>query len=152
MKTSTEIMKELVGEHEAILAYMHSLTKLAENLIAQPAPAKERLWNYNCRLYDFKDAIWYHLEVDERVFKAILGDAYEEDPCTEHEEIQRLVNDMILIADNAVIDKLEKAQLNEYCAKLGSAFDRICKLIELHIAKENAILERVQHALNHQLV
>lgn len=152
MKTSRELMKELMGEHEAIKAYMQSLMKSAENLNAQPARAKDRLWNYRYRLYDFKDAIWYHLEIDERVFKSLFGDAYQEDPVEEHREIQQLVNDMIALADSAIIEKLEQAQLHQYCGKLGKAFDRICKLIELHIAKENAILERVQKALNNQQV
>ncbi len=152
MKTGREEMKELIGEHEAIIAHMQSLTKSAENLAAQPAPAKERIWNYRYRLYDFKDAIWYHLEIDERVFKSLLGDAYPEAPVEEHQEIQQLVNDMIMLADNAVIEKLEQAQLSEYCARLGTAFDRICKLIELHIAKENAILQRLQNALNNRQV
>jgi hemerythrin-like domain-containing protein len=142
-------MKELIGEHEAIKAYMHSLTKSAEDLTAPSAPAKERLWNYRCRLHDFKDAIWYHLEVDEKVFKSLLGEAYGEDCGAEHEEIQKLVNDLVALADDTSIDKLDKEQVNGYCSRLGTAFDRICKLIELHIAKENAILDRVQKAPNH---
>ena len=152
MKTGREAMKELMGEHEAIMAHMHSLTKSVANLAAQPAPAKEQIWNYRYRLYDFKDAIWYHLEIDERIFKSLLGDVYLEDPIEEHREIERLVNDMILMADNAVIEKLGREELKIYCASLGNAFSKICRLIELHIAKENAILERVQKALNHQQV
>jgi hypothetical protein len=152
MKATKEEMKELIGEHEAILAYMQSLTKSAEDLAARPAQSKERIWNYRCRLYDFKDAIWYHLEIDERIFKSLLGDTYLEDPIEEHHEIQQLVNEMILLADNAVVEALGQEELNQYCAGLGNAFKKICKLIELHIAKENAILERVQQALNHQQV
>jgi hypothetical protein len=152
MGTMTKEMKELMGEHEAIMAYMQSLTKSAANLAAQPAHAKEQISNYRYRLYDFKDAIWYHLEIDERIFKSLLGEIYLEDPIEEHQEIQRLVNDMILLADNAVIEKLGQEELNPYCASLGNAFSKICKLIELHIAKENAILERVQKALNHQQI
>jgi hypothetical protein len=148
MRTASKDMKELMGEHEAILAYMKYLTKSAEKLAGQKAPAKERLWNYCCALYDFKDAVWYHLEIDERVFKSVLAESYPEETNQEHEEIQRLVNDMIALADNAAIEKLGQEELNQYCGKLGKAFDRICKLIELHIARENAILQRVQQALN----
>jgi hypothetical protein len=145
MGVMTRETKELIGEHEAIKAHMQFLAKSAAKLSAQPAPAKERIWNYCCSLYDFKDAIWNHLEIDEKVFKSLFGKAYVE----EHREIQQLVNEMISLADNAVIARLEQTQLNEYCNKLGLAFDRICKLVELHIAKENAILEQVQDALNH---
>jgi hypothetical protein len=151
-KAGREQMKELIGEHEAIMVYMQSLTKSAEDLVARPGRAKERIWNYRQRLYDFKDAIWYHLEIDERIFKSLLGDAYLEDPIEEHQEIQQLVNNMILLADNAIIENMEQEELSLYCESLGEAFKKICKLIELHIAKENAILERVQQALNHQQV
>jgi hypothetical protein len=152
MKTTREALRELIGEHEAIMAYMQSLMKSAENLAVSPANAKDRIWNYRCRLYDFKDAIWYHLEIDERIFKSLLGDAFLEDPIEEHQEIQRLVNDMILLADNAVIENLGQKELNLYCDSLANAFKKICQLIELHISKENTILERVQQALNHQQV
>jgi hypothetical protein len=151
-KAGREQMKELIGEHEAIMVYMQSLTKSAEDLAARPGQARERIWNYRQRLYDFKDAIWYHLEIDERIFKSLLGDTYLEDPIEEHQEIQQLVNNMILLADNAVIENMGQEELSQYCESLGKAFKKICRLIELHIAKENAILERVQQALNHQQV
>jgi hypothetical protein len=142
-------MKELIGEHEAIIAHMQSLTRSASALAARPDCARDQLWSYRQRLYDFKDAIWYHLEIDERIFKSLFGDSYAEDPIEEHREIQQLVNDMILLADSAAIDNLDQEELCRYCASLENAFRKICKLIELHIAKENAILERVQNALNH---
>ena len=148
MGTVSKEMKELVGEHEAILAYMKTMTRSAENLAAQPSCEKERLWNYRQTLYDFRDAIWFHLDVDERVFKTLLGEAYREDPTEEHEEIQRLVNDMICLAENTTIENYSQDELDRFCCHLGEAFKKICKLIELHIARENAIIERVQKALN----
>ena len=150
MKTGKEALKELIGEHEAIKAYMQTLTRSAENLTARQEGASERLCNYRYGLYDFKDAIWYHLEIDERVFKSLFGDSYTEDPVEEHREIQQLVEDTIALADSAVIENLGLEELNQHCANIGSAFKKICKLIELHIAKENTILERVQNALNHR--
>jgi hypothetical protein len=142
--------KELIGEHEALIAYMRFLSQSVAKLSGQPAPAKEKVWNYCCNLYDFKDALWNHLEVDEKVLKAVLGDNYGEDNTNEHREIHDLAEQLTSLADNSVISGLEKQQLNEYCGKLGSAFDKICKLVELHIARENAILERVQDALNNR--
>ncbi|MGD0794772.1 MAG: hypothetical protein ABR958_04160 [Dehalococcoidales bacterium] len=150
MSTMSKEMKELMGEHEAIMAYMQTLTRSAENLIIQPAYAKNRLWNYRQRLYDFKDAIWFHLDVDERIFKSLFGDTFLEDPTAEHQEIQRLVNDIIAMADNTNIEGLGQEELDQFCDQLGTAFKKVCKLIGLHIARENAIMERVQKALNHQ--
>jgi hypothetical protein len=152
VKTSKEAMEELMGEHEAITVYMHSLTKSADGLAAQPARAKERLWNYRQRLYDFKDAIWYHLEVDERIFKSVLGRTFLEDPIEEHQEIQRLVNDMILMADNTIVERMGQEELDQFCGSLGEALKKMCQLIQLHMAKEDSILKRAQQALNHQQV
>ena len=147
MNASKAAMKELIGEHEAIMAYMRSMTDSAGKLVAPSADARQRLCNYRYRLYDFRDAIWYHLEIDERVFKSVLGEA-NEDPVAEHREIQRLVDQMIAIADNTAIEKQGQAEIEQFCRKLEAAFDRICKLIALHIATENAILERLQLALS----
>jgi hypothetical protein len=147
--TTREAMKELIGEHEAIIAYMQSMTSSARKLAVHPAGIQERLWNYRHRLYDFKDAIWYHLEIDERVFRSILGEA-SADPIEEHREIQRLVNEMIMLADNTIIERMAQAEVEQYCQKLEAAFNIICRLIELHISKENTILARVQAALNNQ--
>ena len=148
MSTMSKAMKELVGEQEAIRVYMEKLMKSAESLAAQPGSAKERLANYRYALYDFKDAMTYHLEVDDKVFRSLFGDSYDEDPIEERREIQRLVNDLISMADSPVIEKLGNEALGQYCAGLEKAFKKICRLIELHIARENAILERVQEALN----
>jgi hypothetical protein len=150
MNAISKEMKELVGEHEAILAHMRSLTRAVENLSSQPAEAKERLWGYRQALYDFKDAMWFHLDVDDRVFKSILGEEAAEDPAAEHREIQQLVNDMVTMAECAVTDRMGREEMDRLCSSLGLAFKKICKLIELHMARENAILERVQKALNHK--
>jgi hypothetical protein len=149
MSIMSKEMKELVGEHEAILAHMRSLTRTVENLSAQPAVAREKLWGYRQALYDFKDAIWFHLDIDERVFKSILGEGFTDDPIGEHQEIQRLVKDMIILADDSAIERCAQPELDRFCGQLSEAFKKICKLIELHIAKENAILEKVQKALNY---
>jgi hypothetical protein len=152
MNASLEATKELIGEHEALMVYMDSLAKSVRDMAVESLPARDKLRNYLYRLYDFKDAVWYHLEVDERIFKSILGNAHLEDPIEEHQEIRKLVHDIITLADNTIIDNLSKEQMNEFCARLGSAFERICKLIALHITRENAILERVQRSLIHQQV
>jgi len=142
-------MRELIGEHEALMAYMQTLTKTAERLAAPESGAGERLWNYRYCLHDFKDAILFHLDVDDRVFKSVLGVNYIiEDPAEEHREIQRMLDDMIATADSAAIDKLRQEDMCRFCDQLGLAFKKVAKLIELHIARENAILDKVQKTLN----
>jgi hypothetical protein len=51
MGTMTKEMKELMGEHEAIMAYMQSLTKSAANLAAPPAHAIQlAAWEQELRI------------------------------------------------------------------------------------------------------
>jgi hypothetical protein len=134
-------IKELMGEHEGIRAHMRFLVKSRENLVTQDIQVKERIWSYRCGLYDFRDAVQYHLEVDERIFKSLPGNVSLMDPTEEHEEMQRVINDFIKLADSAVIDRLGQEELNQYTQKIGVAFNKIHELIEVHIAKENAILK-----------
>jgi hypothetical protein len=150
MRATRKEMKELMGEHEAIMAYMGFLARSLDSLATQPVPVGERIWSYCWGLSDFRDAIRYHLEVDERIFKALPDDACGEDPMEEHRAIQDLLNDMVQVADITIVDKLGQEELNQYTSKIGIAFNKICRLIELHIIKENTILERVQKALNNR--
>ncbi len=135
-------IKELMGEHDGIRAHMKFLVKSRENMATQDVQVKERIWSYRCGLYDFRDAIRYHLETDERLYKSLLGDVSFMDPMEEHEEIQRVINDFIELVDSAVIDRLGQEELNQYTQKIGVAFNKIHELIEAHIIKENIILEQ----------
>ncbi|OGO42589.1 MAG: hypothetical protein A2137_02770 [Chloroflexi bacterium RBG_16_58_8] len=148
MDATRDDLEELIGEHEAIMAYMRFLAKSLDGLAAQSICPKERVWSYCWGLNDFRDAIKRHLEVDERILKALPGDASEEDPLQEHREIQELVDDMIKVADISIVDKLRTEDLNQYAVKIGVAFNRIFKLIEMHIARENVILAHVKKAMN----
>ena len=150
MRATRKEMKELMGEHEAIMAYMGFLARSLDSLATQPVPLKERIWSYCWGLSDFRDAIRYHIEVDERIFKALPDNTRSEDPMEEHRDIQNLVDDMVQVADLTMVNKLGREELVQYTSKIGIAFNKIRKLIELHIAKENTILERVQKALNNK--
>jgi len=134
-------IRELLGEHEGIRAHMRFLIRSRENLATRDVQAKERIWAYRCGLYDFKDAIQFHIEVDERIFKALPGDASLKDPTEEHQEIQKVINELIELADSAVIDRLGEEKLDQYTEKIRLAFNKIHDLIEAHITIENAILE-----------
>jgi hypothetical protein len=150
MSVATGGLKELIGEHGTIVTYAQSLTKSAEALAARPLHVKQRILNYRRSLNEFKEAILSHLEIDERILKSVLGSGCPSDPLEEHLEIQQLINEMIEISEDAVVEKLEYADLTRYCARLGQAFEKICRLIELHRAKEDAVLQKVQKALNIQ--
>jgi hypothetical protein len=134
-------IKELLGEHEGIRTHLRFLVKSRENLATEDFHAKERLWAYRCGLYDFRDAIQFHIEVDERIFQALPGDISFKDSKEAHREIQRVVNDLIQLADSAVIERLGTQELQIYTEKIGLAFGKTRDLIEAHIAVENAILQ-----------
>lgn len=134
-------IKELLGEHEGIRTHLRFLVKSRENLVTEDIRAKERLWAYRCGLYDFRDAIQFHIEIDERIFKALPGNISLNYSMEEHREIQRVVNELIKLADSAAIERLGLEELHRYTEKIGLAFNKTHDLIEAHIAVENAILQ-----------
>jgi hypothetical protein len=134
-------IKELLGEHEGIRTHLRFLVKSRENLEIEDSRTRERLWAYRCGLYDFRDAIQFHIEIDEHIFQSLPVDVSLKDTKEEHREIQSVVNELIELADSAVIEKLGSEELQCYTEKIGLAFSKTRELIETHIALENAILE-----------
>jgi hemerythrin-like domain-containing protein len=140
-------IRDLLGEHEGIRSQLNFLVKSQEKLVTQDIKAKEHLWAYRCGLYDFRDIIRFHIEVDERIFKALFGDSSPRNSREEHREIQKVVNELIEVADSAVIEKLEPEELQRYTEKIGLAFNKTHELIETHIAVENAVLQEALEKL-----
>ena len=140
-------IKELLGEHEGIRSHLRFLLKSCVNLAIQDIRTKERLCAYRCGLYDFRDAIQFHIELDERVFQTFSVDFSTKVPVEEHREILRVINELILLADSAVIERLGLEELQLFTEKIGLAFSKIYDLIEAHIAVENAILKEALNKL-----
>jgi translation initiation factor 2B subunit (eIF-2B alpha/beta/delta family) len=134
-------IRQLMGVHEGIRAHLKFLVKSRENLATQDVPIKERIFSYRCGLYDFRDAIRHHCELDERIFKALPSSVSLANTTEEHREIQKVLNDFIELVDSAVIDRLEQEELDQFTQKIRVAFNKIHELIEAHITKENAILK-----------
>jgi hypothetical protein len=134
-------IKELLGEHEGIRTHLRFLVKSRENLDTEDFRTKERLWAYRCGLYDFRDVIQFHIELDEHVFQSLPDDTSFKDSQKAHGEIQRVINELIQLADSAVIERLGPEELQIYTEKIGLAFGKTRDLIEAHIAVENTMLE-----------
>jgi hypothetical protein len=134
-------IKELLGEHEGIRTHLRFLVKSRENLAIEDIHARERLWAYRCGLYDFRDAVQFHIELDERIFQALPGGISLINSAEEHREIQMVIDELIRFADSAVIERLGPEELQQYTVKIGLAFCKTHDLIEAHIARENAVLE-----------
>jgi hypothetical protein len=141
--TCVEI-KELMGEHEGIRAHMKFLMRSRENMVAKDARVKEQIWSYRCGLYDFRDAMRNHQELDERIFQSLPGNVSPGELAEDHHEIQKIIDDLIALTENAesvVTDRFDQAKLYPLAQKIGLAFNKIYELIEAHINKENAILD-----------
>jgi len=140
-------IRELLGEHEGIRAHMRFLTRSQKEFLTRDIQAKEKIWAYRFGLHDFKEEIQLHIEVDKRIFSALAEDISINAPVEEHEEILNLFNELIELADSAAIDRFSEQELSEYSEKIGSAVNKICDLVEIHIITENKILEKALEKL-----
>ena len=134
----------LMGEHGAIRAHMKFLIDSLNSLAAPSSQVKDRIWSYRLGLYDFRDGIRLHIDLDERIFKALSGSASVAETMKEHGEIQKQVDEAIRLADHAVNNKLGQEALNQQASKIKEVFNRICELIEAHTAREDRLLKLVQ--------
>jgi hypothetical protein len=134
-------IRDLLGEHQGISYQLNFLLKSRDKLATEDTSAKERLWAYRCGLYDFRDAIQFHIELDERIMQAFLDDISLKSSKEEHREIHKVIDELIRLADSAVIETLEPEELHNYAEKIGLAFGKTCDLIEAHMAAENAVLQ-----------
>ncbi len=146
MATENE-MTGLMGEHEAIRAHMKFLINSLSSLAVQSIQVKDQIRSYRWGLYDFRDGIRRHIELDERIFETLPGNTSVEETMREHEEIQKQADDVIRLADDAVESKLGREELNQRALDIREAFNRICELIEAHTAKEDRLLKLVQKDL-----
>jgi hypothetical protein len=141
MSVGSGEIRELLGEHEGIRTQMRFLARSQENLVIRDIRAKERIWAYLCSLHDFHDAIQFHIEVDERIFRALPVGVSLRDMEEKHETIKKLIGELIGLVDSDVVDRLGEVELDRYTKKIGLAFNKICDIVETHIMLENAMLE-----------
>ncbi len=145
--TEKEILR-MMGEHEGVRAHMNFLSKSLGSLAAQSIHAKEQLWIYRWGLWDFREAVKRHIVLDESIFSVLTGNALVGETLKEHEEIQRLLNGVIKLADNAVEYELDKKELSKIALDINKAFDKVCRLIEVHTRTEDKLLKLVQKDLS----
>jgi hypothetical protein len=140
-------IRELLGEHEGIRAQMRFLARSQKNLSFEDALAKEKIWAYHCGLHDFKEAMQFHIDIDDRIFQSLPQDISLKGPEEEHGEIQKLLNELTELADSTIIDRLDTQELSEYTEKIGLAFSKICELVEVHTRTEDRMLEKALEKL-----
>ncbi|MFC1962851.1 hypothetical protein ACFLWB_02510 [Chloroflexota bacterium] len=147
-------MKDLMGEHEVIRAHMKFITKSFESVatksdqvIAQSIQLNDLKMLYLWPLYDFREAIQRHIVLDERIFNTLSDSTSIEDTMIEHEEIRKLADNAIQLAENAVYNEFSQEELNQSALNIRETFKRICKLIEAHTTAEDRLLKLAQEDL-----
>lgn len=151
MAATNKEMADLVQQHQAIKAHMGFLTKALKKLTTQShgekvksAQLKEQITLYRWSLYDFREAIRRHIELDEHIFQALLSHVSLEELSKEHEEIRKQLDDVIRQAENAVYNKLSREELNQGANTIREAVKKICQACQSHIAKEDSFLKAEQ--------
>jgi hemerythrin-like domain-containing protein len=137
---------ELLRQHEAIRAHMGFLTRALKKLTAQShrgtaTELKDRITLYRWSLYDFREAIRRHIEMDDRIFAMLLSDGMSAEMDRGHAEISRQIDDVIGLAENAVYHELNRQELNRSAAAIKKAVAVLCDKCQAHIAREDSILE-----------
>jgi hypothetical protein len=140
-------MRGLIQEHEAIRAQMKFLADSLNSLATQSIQVRDRIRGYRWAMYDLRDGIRHHIELDERIFETLLGSTSMADLTAEHKEIQKQVDGAIWLVESAVADDLVQEELNQCASNIRKAINRICGLIEAHTAKEDGLLKLVQKDL-----
>ncbi len=141
MESTDKERERLLREHEGIRAHMKFIAKNLGNLARQKIQIRERIWIYRWGLWDFRDAVQRHIELDERIFREFKDNALVEETMNEHDEIKKMVDDAIALANNAVEKELGREDLTQSALNIRKIFNRIRKLIEKHTAQEDIFLE-----------
>ncbi len=151
MAATKKEIADLLRQHEAIRAHMKFLTKSLSDLAiesgrgtAQSSRLKDQITLYRWSLYDFREAIQRHIELDNRILEITPGNASMAEIISEHDNIQKQMDDAIELAENAVYNKLEREEINQCALKIRETVNRICELIKAHTAKEDRLSNPLQ--------
>jgi hypothetical protein len=147
--TNSDIeIRNLVQQHQSTQAHLkfliHSVGRLDPQLCREMANATSimnRIALYRWSLYDFKEAIQRHDELDKRIFegrRSLAG------ILKEHQGILEQISSAIVVAESAVHNTMSREELNVYLVKTTLAVNKICQTIELHLAREDELVRQHQ--------
>jgi hemerythrin-like domain-containing protein len=145
MPDTKKEVADLLRQHEAIRAHMKFLTRSLKKLTAQShrgtaAELKERIMLYRWSLYDFREAVRRHIEMDERIF-AMLGSDASVELDRGHEEIRGLIDEVIKLTEDATYNRLGRRDLNQSAGQIKDTIGVLCGTCQRHIAREDEILK-----------
>jgi hypothetical protein len=148
MANSDIEIRNLVQQHQSTQAHLkfliHSVGRLDPQLcreIADATSLKNRIALYRWSLYDFKEAMQRHDELDRRIFEGRRSLAVI---LKEHQGILEQISSAIVLAESAVNNTMSREELNVYLVKTTLAVNKICETIELHLAREDELVRQHQ--------
>ena len=149
--SATPKPEDLMWEHKAIRKQIKFLTNSLSGLSTQSSQGgvqsnqlNDQITLYRWSLYDFREAIRRHIDLDERIFKIPPGSTPGVGLRGEHETIREQLDKAISLAENAVYNKLSNEELNKSASDIVEVVDRVCESIVAHIAKEDRLLKKMQ--------
>jgi glycogen phosphorylase len=143
---------DLIEEHQAIGEHIKFLTNSLNGIDkplsqekSQSTQPKDQIRLYRWSLYDFREAIKRHIDLDERIFRMLDGSTSIETIIEEHKTIQKQLEGAISLAENAVYNKLSQEEQNKCASEIKESVDKICQSIGAHMVEENKQLKQVQN-------
>jgi hemerythrin-like domain-containing protein len=146
MEATRKDIWDLLRQHEAIRAHMKFLARALKKLTAQShrgtaADLKDHITLYRWSLYDFREAIKRHIEMDDRIFTMLINRDKSVEMDRGHDDINRRIDEVIELAENAVYHDLGRQELNRSATDIKEAVRMLCDTCQIHIAREDDILE-----------
>jgi hypothetical protein len=146
MTNSNIEISNLIQQHQSTQAHMKFLINAVGRLdpqscreMASSAALRNRISLYRWSLYDFKEAIQRHNELDKRIFPDSRS---AEGILKEHQGIMELIDSTIMLAENSANIDNSREQLNVYLVKITMAVNKVCETIELHMTKEDELVKQ----------
>lgn len=150
MTENEKEIKDLLGQHDAIRAQMKFLFNSLQRLSVQsgstsakPAQVKEWLQNYCYALCDLRDGVINHIELDERIFKALSPNVKNKRLITEHENIKKQIDLAVQLVEDGMNTTMGIEKLHQRTSEIKAVVEKTRKLIESHTAKEDKLLKPV---------
>jgi hypothetical protein len=147
MTAKEKEMNDLFGQHDAIRAQMRflasSLIELSGQLDSKKKPVRLKEWlqNYCYALHDLRDGVRDHIELDERIFKALSIDVKNKRLSSEHNTIKQQIDQAVQLTEEAINAVMNVEELHQRASEIKTIVEKVRKLIDTHTAKEDELLK-----------
>jgi hypothetical protein len=134
--------KRLLEDRAGIKSHMKSLLKSLDTFDVTSALIKDNLWCYRQRLYDFRDAIQVHLELDDIILSRMTRGRSSSRITKEREKVLGLVMRAIELTNMVVESTLSPAETARFARNIREISGMIYRVIEMHATAEDKLLSQ----------